>query len=661
MPASTARTVEVDGRRLRVSNLDKVLYPETGTTKADVMDYYTAIAPALIPYSRNRALTRKRWPNGVGTDAHPIEAFFEKDLGAGVPDWVQRLPILHSSGPKIYPLVNDRPTLAWLAQAAALELHVPQWQFTSDGGVGNPDRIVLDFDPGPGIDLLTTAQVAFIAKNILDGMGLTPLPVTSGSKGIHVYAALDGTLTSDQASRVAHELARALEADHRDLIVSDMKKSLREGKVLIDWSQNNGKKTTIAPYSLRGRTHPTVAAPRSWDELADPQLRHLTYPEVLDRYHEHGDLLAPLLGVQPTEPTGSGRRESVTLRTDSEPPAAPAVNDDTDGDQVSEGMRGPLDLMLARAAERLPSASALPGGTRWEPKWDGFRLAAVVDSQVRLWSRQKKDLTTSFPDLAAATADQIPTGCVLDGEAVRWADDRLDFDALQRRLTSSPRSIRRLVDEEPATYVVFDLLAVAGRDLREHPYWVRRQLLEELAKDWEPPLSLSPATSDRATAQRWMRELAPSGVEGVVAKGADQPYAGGRRDWIKVKHRDTFELVAGAITGTLSQPGELILGRYINGELHIVGRSTPIKAGAVAALRRHLRPPEGEHPWPTVIHSTAYDRFNKKHDTEVTLIQPITVEVSADTSLAGDSLRHPARYVRTRPELDPANITGERP
>ena len=305
MPSAPVQTVEVDGRRLRVSNLEKVLYPETGTTKADVIAYYTAIAPALIPYAANRPLTRKRWPNGVGTERDPLKAFFEKDLGAGVPDWVQRRPVQHSSGTKVYPLVEDRATLAWLAQAAALELHVPQWQFARDGSERNPDRIVLDFDPGPGVDLPTTAQVALIAKDILDGMGLTPYPVTSGSKGIHVYAALDGSLTSDQVSAVAHELARALEADHPDLIVSDMKKALRDGKVLIDWSQNNAKKTTIAPYSLRGRPHPTVAAPRTWDELADPDLAHLSYREALDRYQRDGDLLAPLLrsrdaGLEPT-------------------------------------------------------------------------------------------------------------------------------------------------------------------------------------------------------------------------------------------------------------------------------------------------------------------------------------------------------------------------
>jgi ATP-dependent DNA ligase len=136
---------------------------------------------------------------------------------------------------------------------------------------------------------------------------------------------------------------------------------------------------------------------------------------------------------------------------------------------VPKELRGPPELMLARTAERLPSASALAGGTRWGPKWDGVRIAAV-DDQVRLWSRQKKDLTASFPELAAAAAEQVPTGCVLDREAVRWADDRLDFDALQRRLTISPRSIRRLIEDEPTTYVVFDLLAVAGRDLRQDPY-----------------------------------------------------------------------------------------------------------------------------------------------------------------------------------------------
>lgn len=301
----SSQTVSVDGRRIKLTNLDKVLYPETGTTKADVLGYYAEIAPYLVPHAANRPATRKRWVNGVGTAAHPGEVFYEKNLPTSAPEWVARRFIVHKSGATEYPLVNDRATLAWLAQIAALEVHVPQWQFSHLGHPRNPDRLVLDLDPGPGTGLIECAHVAMLARGILSGMGLDPLPVTSGSKGIHLYSALDGRWTSDQVSAVAHELARALETDHPGLIVSDMKKVLRAGKVLVDWSQNNAAKTTIAPYSLRGRAHPMVAAPRSWDELASDDLRQLDYEEVLERVRDRGDLLRPLLaardaGLEPT-------------------------------------------------------------------------------------------------------------------------------------------------------------------------------------------------------------------------------------------------------------------------------------------------------------------------------------------------------------------------
>lgn len=287
----TEQTVRIGGRRLRLSNLDKVLYPETGTTKGEVIDYYTRIAPRLLPHVRERPVTRKRWPDGVGTDADPGEPFFAKALEPGAPTWVRRLPIDHSSGAKDYPLVDDLPTVVYLAQVASLELHVPQWRFSPDGERLHPDRLVLDLDPGPGVGLAECAEVARWARVILQDIGLDPLPVTSGSKGIHLYAHLDGHQSSDAASAIAKELARAIEADHPDLVVSQMSKSARPGKVFIDWSQNNGSKTTIAPYSLRGRSHPTVAAPRTWEELDDPGLRHLLFTEVLDR---PGDPLAPV-------------------------------------------------------------------------------------------------------------------------------------------------------------------------------------------------------------------------------------------------------------------------------------------------------------------------------------------------------------------------------
>ncbi len=294
MPTPDEQYVSVDGRRLKISSLAKVMYPATGTTKGDVLDYYARVADALVPHTRDRPATRKRWVHGVGTEDEPGQVFFQKNLDEGTPSWVLRRTIEHSDGPKDYPLVNDRATLAWFAQIASLEIHVPQWRFGPDGERRDPDRIVLDLDPGPGVGLAECAAVAFRARAILTDMGLSPFPVTSGSKGIHLYAALDGRQTSDQVSAVAKELARALEADDPDLVVSDMKKSLRQGRVLVDWSQNSGSKTTIAPYSLRGRLTPTVAAPRTWEELEDPALRHLDYREVLERVEDHGDLLAEL-------------------------------------------------------------------------------------------------------------------------------------------------------------------------------------------------------------------------------------------------------------------------------------------------------------------------------------------------------------------------------
>ena len=299
---SQRETVTVDGHRMTLTNLSKVIYPETGTTKADVLAYLAAVAQPFVAHVAGRPATRKRWVHGTGG---PV--FFQKNLEDSAPDWVHRRDIQHSDHVNTYPLVDDLATLTWLGQVAALEIHVPQWRFGRTGVEHRPDRLVLDLDPGPGTGLDECVQVALWARQILTGMDLEPFPVTSGSKGIHLYAALDGAHDSDAVSAVAHELARALQADHPDLVVSDMKKSLREGKVLVDWSQNNRNKTTISPYSLRGRDRPYVAAPRSWAELEAGGLTHLEADEVVARLERDGDLLAPLLsgGHAALEPTAS--------------------------------------------------------------------------------------------------------------------------------------------------------------------------------------------------------------------------------------------------------------------------------------------------------------------------------------------------------------------
>ena len=302
--AGPKERVRVAGRELTLTNLDKVLYPETGTTKADVLAYYAAVAHVLIPAAANRPATRKRWVNGVGTAENPGEVFFQKNLEDSAPGWLPRAAITHKDRTNFYPMVNDPATLTWFGQIGSLEIHVPQWRVDSHGNQLPPDRLVLDLDPGEGAGLAECVEVALLARAILQDVGLDPVPVTSGSKGIHLYAGLDGTQSSDQISSFAHELARALEADHPGLAVSDMKKSRRTGKVLVDWSQNNAAKTTIVPYSLRGRLTPMVAAPRTWRELGSANLQQLDYKAVMRRVKAGKD---PFVAVALSAGAGGAR------------------------------------------------------------------------------------------------------------------------------------------------------------------------------------------------------------------------------------------------------------------------------------------------------------------------------------------------------------------
>ncbi len=283
--------VEVDGRTVRFTHPDKVLYEATGTTKADVLEYYLAVAPLLITYAGQRPVTRKRWPDGTGE-----KSFFEKNLPGHTPDWVPRVSIEHTKRTVDYPVLDSPATLAWFAQQAALELHVPQWTL-SEGEPGRTRRIVIDLDPGEGVDLDTTAQVALLVRDLLRDAGLEAFPVTSGSKGIHLYARLDKAVSATGASAVAKQIAKTLEKQHPEQVTATMKRSVRAGKVFLDWSQNSGAKTTVSPYSLRGRAEPWVAAPRTWEELGDGGLEQLHHTEVLGRLDSQGDLLEGLEGL----------------------------------------------------------------------------------------------------------------------------------------------------------------------------------------------------------------------------------------------------------------------------------------------------------------------------------------------------------------------------
>ncbi|MEV0311548.1 bifunctional non-homologous end joining protein LigD [Nonomuraea fuscirosea] len=282
--------VKVDGRELALSNLDKVLYPEYGFTKAEIIDYYSRIAPVLLPHLEGRPLTVKRYPNGVTG-----QFFFEKNAPDHTPDWVRRvsLPVPGSTKNREtidFAVVEDLPTLVYYANLAALELHVPQWRVDEDGAALPPDTLVFDLDPGPPATIVECTRVALMLREALKEEGLTAVPKTSGNKGMQLYADWD---CREEPSAYAKRLAQLLAKEHPDEVVSVMAKKLRPGKVFIDWSQNNPAKTTVAPYSLRARERPTVSTPLTWKEVEsceDPDDLVFTAPDVLARVEKRGDL-----------------------------------------------------------------------------------------------------------------------------------------------------------------------------------------------------------------------------------------------------------------------------------------------------------------------------------------------------------------------------------
>jgi len=293
-PEAQGQLVEVDGHQITLKRLDKVLYPD-GTTKGEVLDYYARIAPVMLPHLADRAVTRIRWPDGVAKNK-----FFEKNVPSHAPEWLRTvvLPTPGSTRDRetlTYPIIENTAGLIWAVNIASLEFHVPQWTVGPRGGVHNPTRLVIDLDPGAPAGLAECAEAAQLIAARLVQDGLTSFPVTSGSKGLQLYAPLAGSQSVDVVHAYAKRLAEELAAAHPKLLVAKMLKTLRDGKILLDWSQNNGAKTTICPYSMRGRDEPWVAAPRTWDELEAGGLGQLRIEEVLDRVADDDDLAAGML------------------------------------------------------------------------------------------------------------------------------------------------------------------------------------------------------------------------------------------------------------------------------------------------------------------------------------------------------------------------------
>jgi bifunctional non-homologous end joining protein LigD len=324
---SAPTLVEVDGRKLTLTNLDKVLYPATGFAKGQVIDYYVRIAPVLVPHLAGRPLTMKRYPGGVDE-----EFFFEKNAPKHRPDWVKTTPVWSDRNHRTinFLLANDLATLVWIANLASLELH-PSLSLAAD--LEMPTMIVFDLDPGPPANIVQCSQVGLWVRDIFEHFGLQSFPKTSGSKGLQVYIPLNTPTSYEQTKSFAHAIARLLEQEHPELVVSDMKKAIRTNKILVDWSQNDQHKTTISIYSLRAREHPTVSTPVTWEEVEqtlkkkDADRLVFEASDVLKRVEKMGDLFAAVLKLKQKLPKLAGlggtapeeKRESITIAAQAEP------------------------------------------------------------------------------------------------------------------------------------------------------------------------------------------------------------------------------------------------------------------------------------------------------------------------------------------------------
>jgi bifunctional non-homologous end joining protein LigD len=288
--------VTVEDRELTLSNLDKVLFPASGFTKGQLIDYYANIAPVILPHIQDRPLTMKRYPDGVES-----KFFYEKHVPKHAPEWVRTVDVPTGDKGEVveYALVCDLPTLVWAANLGTIEMHVPLWRVGKRRRLpAPPDFVVFDLDPGEGTTLVECADVALKVEEVWRERGLETRVKTSGSKGLQVYAALGGRPSWERSRALAHDVATTLEREHPGLVTSNMRKTLRHGKILIDWSQNHPAKTTVGAYSVRARPTPTVSTPVTWNEVrdclqsGDPSTLEFTTADVLARVQKSGDLFA---------------------------------------------------------------------------------------------------------------------------------------------------------------------------------------------------------------------------------------------------------------------------------------------------------------------------------------------------------------------------------
>ena len=544
--ARKKQEIEIDGRRVALTNLDKVLYP-SGFAKGQVIDFYIRMADYVLPHLAGRPITLKRYPDGIDA-SH----FYEKEAPRYTPDWVRTFNVPRRNGGSIrYIVIDDLPTLVWCANTANLELHPFLHKAPH---LDRPTAVAFDLDPGEGTDVLTCARVAFWLKEVFDGAGLESFAKVSGSKGMQVYVPLNTAVTYAQTQPFAKSLAERMEREHPDCVVSEMAKAKRGGKVFIDWSQNSDFKTTVSVYSLRAkRSEPYVSMPVAWDELRralrddDPSMLTFDPDAAIARLEKRGDLWANVLTLKQKLP-----RDIKPVKAAK---AAPRF----------------IEPMRAALVDKLPDGPAW----QYEIKLDGYRAVAIkTGREVELLSRNNLKLNSKFPKIAKGLAG-LDDGTILDGEIVALdADGRPAFNTLQNSQRAS----------HPIYYYVFDMLHDRGQSILELPLRERRKRLERL--DLPDPIRISEPLE--ASAAELVHAAREQGLEGLVAKRLNSIYEPGARSgaWVKYKVNRGQELV---ISGYMPGPQEftsLLAGYYDDaGRLIFIAK---IKNGFVPRTRKDV-------------------------------------------------------------------------
>jgi bifunctional non-homologous end joining protein LigD len=542
--ARKKQEIEIEGRRVAVTNLDKPLYP-SGFTKGQVIEFYIRMADYALPHLKGGPLTLKRYPDGIDAPH-----FYEKDAPKYTPDWVRIFEVQRRKLEKFirYIVVDDLPTLVWCANTANLELHPFLHKAPN---VERPTAVAFDLDPGEGADLLTCATVAFRLKEVFDAAGLASFAKVSGSKGMQIYVPLNTAVSYEKTQPFAHGLAERLEREMPELVVSEMAKVKRAGKVFIDWSQNSDFKTTVSVYSLRAkRAEPYVSMPVTWQELKrvldrrDAAPLNFSPDAAFARLEKTGDLWADVLTLKQKLP-GS------IATTPRKPAAAKFI----------EPMRAAL-------------VAKLPEGPAWqyEVKLDGYRAIAVRSKgEVELLSRNNLKLNGRFPNVAKAL-ETLPDGTVLDGEIVA-------VDERGRPVFNELQNYRRT--RQPIFYYVFDLLEVKGESLVHLPLRERRARLE--AMKFADPVRLSQTLE--AGVDELVRAAGEQGLEGIIAKKVSSSYEPGARSgaWVKFKVNQGQELVIGGYIPGGQYFESLLVGYYEKGKLLF---NAKVKNGFVPATRR---------------------------------------------------------------------------